>query len=56
MLSEGKLTAQPVLAGERRLVKNKIKLELQENESYVVALKVEIAGSSFEKIFRIDNP
>lgn len=54
-LINDKLNAQPVLAGETRKIINQITLDPAINEPFLVAVKVEIAGSLIEKVFRIEN-
>ena len=55
-LASGKLAAQPVLAQQTRKVTNKITIPTQDEslKAYVVAVSVDVADTSVEKVFRVN--
>ncbi|GAA0205285.1 hypothetical protein GCM10009123_10960 [Kangiella japonica] len=52
-IEQGKLNAKPVFAGERRTVKSALPLTKPLPVNYALVLKVDIAGTVYEKVYRV---
>lgn len=54
-IEQGKLKAKPVFAGERRTIKSALPLTKPLPDDYALVLKVDIAGTVYEKVYRVTN-
>jgi fimbrial chaperone protein len=54
-IEQGKLNSKPVFAGERRTVKSALPLTKSLPDDYALVLKVDIAGTVYEKVYRVTN-
>jgi P pilus assembly chaperone PapD len=54
-IASGKISSKPVFAGERRTVTHSLPVTEPLPQNYTLVIKANIAGESFEKVYRINH-